>query len=543
MPFCDNGEFEPEEPPKELIPMTPEDEGDGPCHGRPHRRRPPLGPPPPPPGRYYLDRRGRVVTMPGAGFLPYASKDRLGGVKIGDGISVDDKGVISVTKEDILGMVGYASKTNAGLAQVGDGIEVDDKGVISITKESLLKLIGLATATEPGLVTLSDSTTADELDATAGVAATPAAVAALRRMLEGLMNDPSSMFEGLTPEELKKLLALLIKENGGLGMDEEGHLYVDFNKMPKDDFEALLRTLRIPIWIDASTAQWYVNCHTGSDDLSDPARGKSKEKPFKTVNACVRNLVDNYNVTSWTVYINIAGGTYNETLDLGAYSRTTGMIVFRPYTGEKAEIISSGLGSLIIVRRSAYRFDDMMLTYVVSGVQPYHTDSTVMWLYEGSSVTLNGCTLFLDFQAHLKDGVTYFAIGRIAYVDKASALTIGRGCTFKMSQKNGPDSALNPFFNIRYASTLTFSPINTEADENPTTLEGECSYVFGLSGNSIMEANTYLKTVPVLKGEVTKGKKYAITTGSGLLNAYAKTFLDGAPAPQAGTLDSSSWHV
>lgn len=75
-----------------------------------------------------------------------ASKTNYGRVKIGNGIDVDENGVISVSG------VGIASKTEAGIVKIGDGISVEN-GVISAQEYKQ------ATNEEFGTVKLSDDFT------------------------------------------------------------------------------------------------------------------------------------------------------------------------------------------------------------------------------------------------------------------------------------------------------------------------------------------------------------------------------------------------
>ncbi|OUO51676.1 hypothetical protein B5F76_09330, partial [Desulfovibrio sp. An276] len=49
-----------------------------------------------------------------------------------------------------------------------------------------------------------------------------------------------------------------IQDGGGLSVDEDGKLFVDFDSMPTDKFEAMLKSIRVPIWLAANKA-FYVN--------------------------------------------------------------------------------------------------------------------------------------------------------------------------------------------------------------------------------------------------------------------------------------------
>ena len=118
-----------------------------------------------------------------------------------------------------------------------------------------------------------------------------------------------------------------IQEGGGLSVDEDGKLFVDFDSMPTDKFEAMLKSIRVPIWLTANKS-FYVNGSTGSDVLDD-GRGESSSKPFKTIQACINYVTDNYNTSRYTCTINIASGDYTSDgaiVSLRNYSSAGGVI-------------------------------------------------------------------------------------------------------------------------------------------------------------------------------------------------------------------------
>ena len=111
----------------------------------------------------------------------------------------------------------------------------------------------------------------------------------------------------ITPEGLLSVLiastsqAGLVKPRYGLKIGEDGSLDVDFGDMPTDKFEELLKSIRVPIWVER-TKKFYVDKSTGSDTLDD-GRGESESKPFKTIQACVDYVTSNYNLNKNNVGI------------------------------------------------------------------------------------------------------------------------------------------------------------------------------------------------------------------------------------------------
>ena len=120
----------------------------------------------------------------------------------------------------------------------------------------------------------------------------------------------------------------------GLAKDENGRIYVDFNQMPTDQFEALLGQLHIPLYVGERNGnsvigtEFYVATN-GVDSTAD-GRGRSADKPWRTISYATQTLAKNYNISTKVVHINIAAGTYNESVSLPLLNRTTGYVVLRP---------------------------------------------------------------------------------------------------------------------------------------------------------------------------------------------------------------------
>ena len=87
--------------------------------------------------------------------LPAATNDSLGGVIVGDNISLETNGTISIDKEDVINALGYtpadieskielvpASKTSLGVVKIGSNIDVNDNGTISISKSNISNALG-----------------------------------------------------------------------------------------------------------------------------------------------------------------------------------------------------------------------------------------------------------------------------------------------------------------------------------------------------------------------------------------------------------------
>lgn len=169
-----------------------------------------------------------------------------------------------------------------------------------------------------------------------------------------LVNGQLSVdFNSMPAQKLEQVVLAMVQTGGGLSVDSSGKLYVDFSSMPTDKFDAMLKALRLPIWL-TNTKNFYVIKATGSD-IIDNGRGESVEHPFKTILACVRYLANNYNVGDYTANILIAPDTYIENLVLPEYSRNNGTIVLSPLTG-------SGYSGQVIVNNPYPRSHTVLAT-------------------------------------------------------------------------------------------------------------------------------------------------------------------------------------
>lgn len=176
----------------------------------------------------------------------------------------------------------------------------------------------------------------------------------------------------MTPQRVKQTIAQAFKQdlpkasstqlggvkitgNDGITINGSGEIAVDFSQMPTDKFEDLLKSIRVPIWLK-SGKNFYVNGSTGSD-TEDEGRGESASKPFKTIQKCINYIADNYNLSSYIAYVNIADGVYEEDVSLPLYNSTTGSIQITGNSGNRNAVILRRIYS-----QSAVTYDIRHLT-------------------------------------------------------------------------------------------------------------------------------------------------------------------------------------
>lgn len=128
------------------------------------------------------------------------------------------------------------------------------------------------------------------------------------------------------------LRAGIVKPRYGLKIDAQGNLDVDFDQMPPDKFEALLKSIRVPVWLTKNT-YFYVNGEMGSDTL-DAGRGESAGRPFKTIQAAIDYVTENFNLATYTTTLSVKAGVYDERLTLRQYQTSGGDIIIKADGGK-----------------------------------------------------------------------------------------------------------------------------------------------------------------------------------------------------------------
>lgn len=203
---------------------------------------------------------------------------------------------------------------------------------------------GLATTKNPGLVQIGD-----------GLAITP----------QGLL----SVLIASTSQ------AGLVKPRYGLKIGADGSLDVDFGDMPTDKFEALLKSIRVPIWLTKPLTIYVAT--TGSDTLDD-GRGLSAEKPFKTLQAAVNYVSDTYNLSNYNITISLEPGIYKETTtNLPKYNSVTGTISIRGNRSNKYNTVIHNISLSNSVNYSFYNLTIKARSADTFGYCVYITSGTV----------------------------------------------------------------------------------------------------------------------------------------------------------------------
>lgn len=202
-------------------------------------------------------------------------------------------------------------------------------------------------------------------------------------------------FSLVPDDQMQAIVLAMVQEGGGLAVDGKGQLYVDFASMPTDKFETMLKSIRVPIWVEGSKS-FYVNQATGSDTL-DAGRGESVGKPFKTIQACLDYVTSNYNLNSHNIGIRIYPGVYDEQLELGEFSRTTGYIALIDQEGNYGVTITQNNATPVSASGGLWYLRGLVLKSTAAAVDDGVSHFYSVLTATAGTIHLEGCDVMQEY--------------------------------------------------------------------------------------------------------------------------------------------------
>lgn len=328
--------------------------------------------------------------------------------------------------------------------------------------------------------------------------------------------------------------------SAGLVKNSDGTLGVDFNQMPTDKFEDLLKSLKMLVPLEANLNLYVDKNHSAAADSIIDGRG-SEAMPFKTIQACVNYVTQNYAIGTHVVTIYVKQAIYNESVRLPQFSRTSGYINLRAYDYSAPPTISvtdittdginvSGSGDWVITRFNV----NASWTDNNDGTSKFPSGISVS---SGASLTLYGCSV----------SVEYVGAAPSAY-SRVQALTINSDANLYLSIMETYNNAFSCVKGNAQAAYVIFAQsghinINdsyvTDSGSNYNIVcDGTVTATIGASVSSTV-ANLRAGGNHVhFTGSVT-GKRYEVDTGSNIIAP-----IGGFPGTESGTVQTStySWY-
>lgn len=308
-----------------------------------------------------------------------------------------------------------------------------------------------------------------------------------------------------------------VQEGGGIGIDQDGKMYVDFSLMPTDKFEALLQQIRVPIWLTGDTIFYVNNSHpNASDSLDNSNRGRTPDLPFKTIQAAINHVTNNFNMINFSAYIRIAAGSYNENLTLGEFSRTTGSIIIETYPGHEGQVnINMSGGSGLNCSGGLYYVNNLNLS-----MRPIYTDAVnpgypSLIVNRGGDLRLRALQITMTDMSGISSNAnaTIHVISNYANkITLASSLSGERQMSLKFAK---PANKTMNVFVCQYNSSIDFGASNVSQAAATINCEGTASVFLFLENSSFTRiiGALYSGIFNVPSGKSVTGKRYTITNG------------------------------
>jgi hypothetical protein len=294
---------------------------------------------------------------------------------------------------------------------------------------------------------------------------------------------------GLSQDNLGRIYVDL-QSGGGLTYDSLGHIYVDFSTMPTDKFEAMLKSIRVPIWLNANKT-WYVDPVGGNNNNN----GETPDNAFKTVTYGANYVASNFNVDKYIATLQLAAGTYSEKITLPKYSATSGNIRI---VGESMD--STILAGSISGLNSAGQWPLLNLTLRSDAAAGPGTtyQSVGILVNTGCTITITNVYFDFDVAPNTAAGVT----NSLPVIIAGGSLEILAGCEFNMPAI----AAGRAFWQIQDGILRL---------RQPTVLNGVVSVatINETDGAKFVRVNTPNSPSSIITGTVT-GKRYQGTQGS-----------------------------
>ena len=191
--------------------------------------------------------------------------------------------------------------------------------------------------------------------------------------------------------------------SGGLSQGTDGNLEVDFDAMythNRAKFEALLKSLKMQIPLEQDTDFYVDTDNVNASDTIVDGRG-SRALPFKTIQACVNFVTQNYALGPYNVTIHVVEGTYSENLSLPQYTRTSGVILISADDYAHPPTITNARSVAFVITANGGHWYLCRLNIVgnfsSNGANKTYFPGCVQSHNEGTSVVIRACNISAEY--------------------------------------------------------------------------------------------------------------------------------------------------
>lgn len=491
---------------------------------------------------------------------PLGSGEKMGGLSASSMISADSGNLLQQ------GSDGLMLVTGSSLAdpRADNLLEESDNGKLQVTSDRVVEWLeghpqAAAAIAEAVKVVSGDSGNVITAGADKGAFMSKATLAgavstmsaaqlttlanALRKAGGGLNIDPSTGklvvdFGSMDPAIMRSVVLSMVQQGGGIGVDSNGQLFVDFDSMPTDKFEAMLKSLKMLVPLDRNM-NVYVDLNSDGDTLVD-GRG-TQAKPFKHIQNAITYITGSYSLGRFNAFIHIKAGQYSEHLTLPVYSSGGGAIYIRTWSGQRDVTVSnSTVGSLVSASNGGtWRISDISFMHYCLAPKSVYVDTAIS-VSNGSSLQLSGCTYTNVFPADFDNSGLYYEF-RMFNVDNATMQWYFSYNNPQAITCADHASATTSVFAVARGGQLIIAGYQGTDTVYPVT---QCSGT--IDTFAVVSSNSHISRVGGgdwcrFTGSVT-GRRYRVTGGSSILvpPVVGADIEEYFPGTVAGTVDDGT---
>ena len=351
-------------------------------------------------------------------------------------------------------------------------------------------------------------------------------------------------FASMDPAIMQQVVLDMIDTEGGLAVyssgSKRGKMYVDFENMPTDKFEKMMKDLKMLVPLSGNL-DLYVDASSDGDSLVN-GRG-TQAKPFKHIQNCINYFSSTYSLGGYHVTIHVAPGTYSESLLLGTFTYTSGYAAIVASDPANPPVLTNSTlaGTIMYVTGSGWRINRLNLQAsrrASNDGLEHH--AYVLHLTDSAGLTMYGCSIYDEYTgAAPSSGHTWM---HTISVELGSSFTFGtmEGYGNVIEVHKGSANGLTVLGFSKLSNVTAYSTNNDNAivkiyvsGEFDRFLSGGSSAVV-----SFVTGATHAQSFDVPSGKTATGQQFYVSTCAGL------SLLSGQTVPgtaDSGAVDSSTY--
>lgn len=324
--------------------------------------------------------------------------------------------------------------------------------------------------------------------------------------------------------------------NAGLVVGSDGKLNVDFDQMPTDKFEALLKSLKMLVPLESNLDLYVDKNHASAGDSIVDGRG-TQSMPFRTIQAAVNYVTGTYAINSKNVRIRVAAGTYAENITLPVYTRTTGTITIEAVdynnpptvtTASTWDYVFQCIGGPWFLKRL-----NIEASYVIPATNINHYLALIASRGENAVLNVEGCTASVVTTGSNPDVFTRCNLYE-AFSGGIIEISVLDNYPNSFHIEKGNLSSCY-VFQISNGSAVRVYDTNTSSSALSMPCSGDCSSFCDVFIKSAFTCIFGASYQPKFTGTMT-GKKYSV---NGISSIEAPE--NGFPGDVEGTADATTF--